>query len=76
MKPLLRHFRCSSHLKLVFFSVPLLCFWVLPYERRHVITRYASVLQPSERMKVVDVLSSKVYSDGEQIIAQVNRTLK
>ncbi|KPP65822.1 hypothetical protein Z043_115733, partial [Scleropages formosus] len=24
----------------------------------------------SERMKVVDVLSSKVYSDGEQIIAQ------
>ncbi|XP_048825598.1 cAMP-dependent protein kinase type II-beta regulatory subunit-like isoform X1 [Brienomyrus brachyistius] len=27
-------------------------------------------LEPSERMKVVDVLSSKVYSDGEQIIAQ------
>uniref|UniRef100_A0A8C9RLL3 Protein kinase cAMP-dependent type II regulatory subunit beta n=1 Tax=Scleropages formosus TaxID=113540 RepID=A0A8C9RLL3_SCLFO len=27
-------------------------------------------LEASERMKVVDVLSSKVYSDGEQIIAQ------
>uniref|UniRef100_A0A8B9L5X1 Protein kinase cAMP-dependent type II regulatory subunit beta n=1 Tax=Astyanax mexicanus TaxID=7994 RepID=A0A8B9L5X1_ASTMX len=29
-------------------------------------------LEVSERMKVVDVLSSKVYSKGEQIIAQVN----
>ncbi|XP_036376145.1 cAMP-dependent protein kinase type II-beta regulatory subunit-like [Megalops cyprinoides] len=27
-------------------------------------------LEPSERMKVVDVLSSKAYRDGEQIIAQ------
>uniref|UniRef100_A0AAY4D043 Cyclic nucleotide-binding domain-containing protein n=1 Tax=Denticeps clupeoides TaxID=299321 RepID=A0AAY4D043_9TELE len=27
-------------------------------------------LEPSERMKVVDVLSSKVYNAGEQIIAQ------
>ncbi|KAG7454549.1 hypothetical protein MATL_G00260960 [Megalops atlanticus] len=27
-------------------------------------------LEPSERMKVVDVLSSKAYHDGEQIIAQ------
>lgn len=27
--------------------------------------------QLSERMKVVDVLSSKVYSDAQQIIAQV-----
>ncbi|KAI1882129.1 hypothetical protein AGOR_G00247500 [Albula goreensis] len=27
-------------------------------------------LEPSERMKVVDVLSSKIYSHGEQIIAQ------
>ncbi|KAL4656739.1 cAMP-dependent protein kinase type II-beta regulatory subunit-like [Arapaima gigas] len=27
-------------------------------------------LESSERMKVVDVLSSKVYNDGEQIIAQ------
>lgn len=27
-------------------------------------------LEMSERMKVVDVMSSKVYSDGEQIIAQ------
>ncbi|KAL4659416.1 cAMP-dependent protein kinase type II-beta regulatory subunit-like [Arapaima gigas] len=28
------------------------------------------LLEPSERMKVVDVLSSKVYRDGEQIISQ------
>ncbi|XP_069048591.1 cAMP-dependent protein kinase type II-beta regulatory subunit isoform X2 [Lepisosteus oculatus] len=27
-------------------------------------------LEPSERMKVVDVIGSKVYKDGEQIIAQ------
>lgn len=26
----------------------------------------------SERMKVVDVLSTRVYSDSQQIIAQVN----
>lgn len=28
--------------------------------------------QVSERMKVVDVLSTRVYSDSQQIIAQVN----
>ena len=28
-------------------------------------------LQLSERMKVVDVLSTKVYNDSQQIIAQV-----
>lgn len=38
-------------------------------------SEYPSCLQLSERMKVVDVISSKTFSDSQQIIAQVMNLL-
>lgn len=36
-----------------------------------ILNSFLLLLQPSERMKIVDVIGEKTYQDGERIIAQV-----